>query len=31
VNSSGDLLGFGYDDNPIPRPRRFQVGVQLGF
>jgi len=31
VNSSGNLLGFGYDDNPIPRPRRFQVGVQLGF
>ncbi len=31
VNSSGDLLGFGYDNNPIPRPRRFQVGVQIGF
>lgn len=31
VNSGGDILGFGYDDNPIPRPRRFQIGVQLGF
>jgi len=31
VNDSGNLLGFGYDNNPIPRPRRFQIGVQLGF
>lgn len=31
VNDSGDLLGFGYDSDPLPRPRRFEVGVQLGF
>lgn len=31
ANDGGDLLGFGYDSDPLPRPRRFEVGVQLGF
>ena len=31
ANDGGDILGFGYDSDPLPRPRQFEIGVQLGF